>query len=80
MTRTRLGDLLVGNGLIGPGDLISALEVQGAVGGRLGMILVRLGALSEADLLVTLAGQLGLEIQLREAMPTPDPPPPRRCQ
>ena len=72
MTRTRIGDLLVGNGLVGPGDVMSAREVQGAVGGRLGMILVRLGALSEADLLTTLARQLGLEIQLREAMPTPD--------
>lgn len=71
MTRIRIGDLLIKKGLVAPNDLNTALEVQRSVGGLLGMILVRLGALSEADLLAGLSEQLGLEIQTREGMPSP---------
>jgi general secretion pathway protein E len=72
MSRVRIGDLLVKNGLVSPADLNSGLEIQRTVGGRLGMILVRLGALSEADLLKCLSQQLGLAVQTREEMPSPD--------
>ena len=72
MSRVRIGDLLVKNGLVSPADLNSGLEIQRTVGGRLGMILVRLGALSEADLLRYLSQQLGLAVQTREEMPSPD--------
>lgn len=72
MSRIRIGDLLVKNGLVSPADLNSGLEIQRTVGGRLGMILVRLGALSEADLLKCLSQQLGLAVQAREDMPSPE--------
>ena len=56
----RLGDLLVARGLLAPADLARALVVQAQVGGRLGQILVRLGALSEESLLPVLVEQLGI--------------------
>jgi len=59
----RLGDLLSAAGLARPADIEAALAVQASAGGRLGHILVRLGAVSEADLLAVLSRQLGLPAQ-----------------
>ena len=58
----RLGELLVARGLLTPADLARGLVVQSQIGGRLGQILVRLGALSEEALLPVLAEQLGLPL------------------
>ena len=72
MNRMRLGDYLVGEGLIRPADLDAALNVQASVGGLLGLVLVRLGSLSETDLLSALSRQLGFVVQAREEMPSPE--------
>ena len=67
----RLGELLIAKNLIRSSDLESALSLQASVGGLLGLILVRLGAVSESDLLATLSEQLGMPVQTREDMPSP---------
>jgi general secretion pathway protein E len=71
MVRLRLGEFLVQKNMVRDADVENALAVQSSVGGLLGLILVRLGALSESDLLLALSDQLGLSIQSREAMPAP---------
>ena len=66
---TLLGRLLIESGLIGEEDLANALGFQERFGGRIGSVLIRLGAISEEQLLPVLAGQLGfplLEIDLLE--------------
>ncbi|HYF93625.1 MAG TPA: ATPase, T2SS/T4P/T4SS family [Symbiobacteriaceae bacterium] len=55
-----LGDSLVQSGLIGPGELAKALEVQKASGHRLGEVLVALGYLTETDVARAIADQLGI--------------------
>jgi general secretion pathway protein E len=57
-----IGRLLMEAGLIGETDLGRALAFQERYGGRLGSILVRLGALSEERLMPTLSHQLGLPL------------------
>jgi hypothetical protein len=56
----KLGDLLIGNGLITPDQLDQALQAQLVFGGRLGTNLVELGFLSTNTLAEFLARQLGL--------------------
>jgi len=68
---SRLGDLLVAAGLIGASDLDRALALQARIGGRLGSVLMRIGALSEDNLLETLSRQLGLPV-LGLGLPMPD--------
>ncbi|MDB5439463.1 MAG: hypothetical protein JWM33_1890 [Caulobacteraceae bacterium] len=67
----RLGDILLAKGLIRQTDLDNGLSVQQSVGGLLGLILVRIGAVSETDLLEALSEQLNLPIQQPDAMPAP---------
>lgn len=62
----RLGDLLLERELVRPADLERALELQSAVGGRLGQLLVRIGALSEDQLLDMLSDQLKLPVLGRD--------------
>lgn len=57
-----LGKLLVDQELISPADLDKALYVQGQVGGRLGAILIRIGALSEDAILPVLSEQLAMPL------------------
>ena len=71
MSSMRLGELLIAKNLIRPADLEAALGVQASVGGLLGMILVRVGSLSESDLLEALSEQLEIPIQARDEMPSP---------
>ena len=54
----RLGELLKARGFIGDGDIAKALAFQQQFGGRIGTILVRLGALSEESLVQVLSQQL----------------------
>jgi general secretion pathway protein E len=72
MSLERIGEMLVKKGLVRPNDVENALSIQGSVGGVIGLILVRLGALSENDLLGVLSEQLSLPIQTKEEMPAPD--------
>jgi general secretion pathway protein E len=58
----RLGELLVERQLATGNDVAKALAFQQQFGGRLGSILVRLGALSEETLLPLLAEQLGIPL------------------
>ena len=67
----RLGELLVERNAVQADDVARALQIQRSVGGKLGALLVRTGALSEDILLRTLAEQQGAEY-LREAADLPD--------
>lgn len=57
-----LGEMLIARGAIDTGDLTRALDLQSEIGGRLGSLLIRIGALSEEQLLVVLSEQLGLPL------------------
>jgi general secretion pathway protein E len=57
-----VGQLLIEAGLIGENDLTRGLAFQERYGGRIGSILVRLGALSEERLMPMLSRQLGLPL------------------
>ena len=57
-----LGELLVERGLVSASDIQKALAFQDQFGGRIGSILVRLGALSEETLLPVLSEQLGIAL------------------
>ncbi len=67
----RLGEMLQERGLVSGADVERALGLQGRLGGRLGAVLVRLGALSEDNLVEVLADQLGLPVAGRD-LPWPD--------
>lgn len=64
-----IGELLLQRGLITRQDLDKALTFQRQYRGRLGSVLVRLGALSEDSLLPVLAGQLGLTLLANDQLP-----------
>lgn len=57
-----LGQMLLVQGAINQRDLDKALVAQKQMGGRLGALLIRAGALSETQLLVALKAQLGLPV------------------
>ncbi|NYZ62251.1 GspE/PulE family protein [Luteimonas deserti] len=66
-----LGELLIARGAIRPSDLERALDLQSTVDARLGSLLVRIGALSEDQLVDALSVQLDLPVAGRElALPT----------
>ena len=54
----RIGELLLAKGFIQQDDLDKALSIQSSVGGRLGGVLIRIGAISEDSLLPVLSEQL----------------------
>ncbi len=64
--------MLLARGMVSASDLDAALALQTDVGGLLGLLLVRIGALSEQSLLEVLSEQLGLAIQLPGDLPAPD--------
>jgi len=66
-----LGAMLVAAGLIGETDLERALKLHERIGGRLGSVLMRIGALSEDNLLNMLKQQLELPV-MGETVPAPD--------
>ena len=66
-----LGEWLVRKGHVQAEDLERAVQVQQAAGGRLGPLLVRIGAISEDLLLQTLSEQLGIPY-LRHSEELPD--------
>jgi general secretion pathway protein E len=64
-----IGELLVARGLISAADVDRALKLQSQVPGRLGAILIRIGALSEDSLLPALAEQLSIPIAAADQLP-----------
>jgi general secretion pathway protein E len=64
-----LGQILLGRKAISENDLQKALSVQASVGGRLGAILVRIGAVAEDTVLEAVRGQLGFDIIPPDALP-----------
>ncbi|MBS1707594.1 MAG: Flp pilus assembly complex ATPase component TadA [Armatimonadetes bacterium] len=62
MKRVRIGDLLVENGLVTPDDVTRALEVQKETREPLGAIFLRLGLVSETDLLEALSELLQIPV------------------
>lgn len=62
VARSKLGELLVGTGLIDASQLAAAIGEQNHWGGRLGAILVRKGFVDEETLVRTLAIQLELPV------------------
>jgi general secretion pathway protein E len=65
-----IGEILVSRGLISDDDRERGLAFQARFRGRIGAVLVRLGALSESDLLSGLSEQLGLPVLDRSDIPT----------
>ena len=65
-----IGALLLQRGLITQQDLDKALAFQNQFKGRLGSVLVRMGALSEETLLPVLADQLGLTLLSTDQLPS----------
>src|SRR5579884_2477710 len=65
-----IGQLLLRRGLIGEADLERGLAFQARFGGRIGALLVRIGALSESNLLAALSDQLGLPVLDSDDLPT----------
>lgn len=57
-----LGQMLIAREAISAADLDRGLDLQARVGGRLGSLLIRIGALSEEQLLEVLSQQLGLPL------------------
>ena len=62
LSKGRLGDHLIANGLITPDQLEQALTMQRDSGGRIGEVLVSLGALSEQALAQALAAFFGIDV------------------
>ncbi|MES2033602.1 MAG: type II/IV secretion system protein [Pseudomonadota bacterium] len=71
MDTRRLGEILLDRGLISEHDLVAALMLQEQTGELLGLLLVRMGALAEVDLLPVVAAQLDLPIQAAGDGPEP---------
>lgn len=69
MSLKRIGDILLEKKLITALDLKQARSLQDEVGGLLGQALIRLGALSEENLLSALTEQLKLPIISSDDMP-----------
>lgn len=73
MERPKIGELLVAAGVIEPATLEVALEKQRAQGGRLGKILIAMGALDEEMLVRSVARQLDMPVAwLRGKQVRPD--------
>jgi len=70
MIRQAIGTLLQDRKLISPVDLDKALNFQRQFGGRIGSVLVRMGALSEDALLSVLAEQLGMSLLAGDELPS----------
>ena len=58
--RHPIGKMLLDKGYLHPDDLEKGIQIQESVGGRLGSVLLRIGAISEDLLLETLSEQLSL--------------------
>lgn len=66
----KIGEILVASGKLAARDLERALSAQGEMGGLLGRVLVRLGLVSETDLVAALGGQLAVPVLDPAHVPT----------
>ncbi len=64
-----LGEMLIQRGLASDDDIQRALDLQQKIGGRLGAILIRIGALSEDALLKALSEQLEMPLLGADQLP-----------
>jgi len=64
-----LGQILMGRGEIGENDLNKGLSFQSSVGGLLGAILIRIGAVSEDAVLDALSLQLEMDVINNDGLP-----------
>lgn len=62
MNLTPIGELLIAKQLVSEQDVERALQLQPQLGARLGQILIRIGAISEDNLLPALAQQLDIPL------------------
>lgn len=60
MAHLKLGEILLQHGLINEGQLREAIQVQKKEQGRIGEILIKLGFLTEEDIVAALGTQLGI--------------------
>jgi len=60
--KKKLGEILLDKEKIAPGDLIKALAEQKTRRGRLGSVLIRMGTLTEKEIMEVLSDQLGIPI------------------
>lgn len=67
-----IGARLQAKGVLSDADLQKALNIQSEIGGKLGAILIRIGAASESLVLTTLAEQLDLPL-VGHNLDTPEP-------
>lgn len=72
VTSTSMTDLLLERGLISPDDLEKAKHIQATVGGKIGPILLRTGALSENAYLEAQSAVTGYPILGQDNEPLPD--------
>jgi len=68
---SRIGEMLLDEGLVQPGQIEEALETQVVHGGRLGTNLVELGFLQEKELARVLGKQHGIGYAMGEMVPDP---------
>ncbi|WOR15365.1 ATPase, T2SS/T4P/T4SS family [Hyphomonas sp. FCG-A18] len=61
MIKQRIGDLLVSRGLVEAKDIAQAVSAQAEIGGYIGETLIKIGAISEDDLVDVLAEQMQVE-------------------
>ncbi len=61
MKRKKLGEILVEKGFCSKDDVEKALEIQSSYGGRIGTILLNMGAITEEQLLKALSEQLEID-------------------
>ncbi|MDE2308853.1 MAG: Flp pilus assembly complex ATPase component TadA [Xanthomonadaceae bacterium] len=71
MRQPLLGEMLVAAGAVRASEVERALELQQRLGGRIGSLLMRVGAVSEDTLLEALSRQLALPLLERD-LPPPD--------
>ncbi|NLX18293.1 MAG: type II secretion system protein GspE, partial [Desulfobulbus sp.] len=60
MKYRKVGDILIDEGLISAVQLETALQTQKKQGGRLGNVLIKLGYVTEEQIIVALSKQLGI--------------------
>jgi len=70
MNLTPIGELLIKKQLVTEQDVDRALQLQPQLHARLGQILIRIGAISEDNLLPVLAGQLDIPLIDENLLPT----------
>ena len=70
----RIGDILRARGALSAEDLAKALAIQSEIGGLLGQVLHRIGAVTEETLVESLSAQLGLPTIEAKSLPADKKP------